>query len=261
VAAREQALVFGEVAGEYDDVRAGYPPELVETVLSYTGTVDALVDVAAGTGKATAAFLGTGLPITCVEPDPAMASVLRQRFAGPIGAGQVRVRLSRFEDWVPPAGGVRLLCCAQAWHWVDPGRRWELAHAALSEGGTLALFGHEYAFVDTVLEEALRDRYAVLAPELLDDPASRPTRPEDQPMYREMVASGRFVDLMATEFDWVLSYPTARYLTLLGTFSNHRMLPVERRTALQDGLAGVIDAHGGVVETQLKTGLALGRRA
>src|SRR5436309_2190748 len=111
---RERARVFGEVAGEYADVRAGYADELVTAVFDYLGRVpERVVELGAGTGKATEAFAARGVPMTCVEPDPAMARVLRGRLP------QVEVAACRFEDWVPPVGGVPLLICAQAWHWMD----------------------------------------------------------------------------------------------------------------------------------------------
>src|SRR5436305_8980285 len=115
---REQRLVFGEVAGVYEDVRAGYPADLVDAVFGYGGGTPArVVDVGAGTGKATAAFRARGVAVTAVEPDPAMAAVLRGRHPG------VEVVESRFEDWEPPAGGVPVVACAQAWHWVEESRR------------------------------------------------------------------------------------------------------------------------------------------
>ena len=50
---REQRLVLGEVADECDDVRPGYLAGLVDAVIDSAG---AMVDIGAGTGKATLAF-------------------------------------------------------------------------------------------------------------------------------------------------------------------------------------------------------------
>ena len=256
--AREQRLVFGEVAQSYDDVRAGYSPALAEAVLAYADRPARLVEVGAGTGKATAAFVGHGAPIACIEPDPAMAEVLRARFrdANP----PVEVVERRFEDWTPPPGGVPLLYCAQAWHWVDPARRWDLAYEALTPAGAVALFGHQYAFVDAALEEALNEVYARVAPELLGSHLPHHVAAEEQWLHTEISAFGRFVDVTSTVFHRVVPYPTQRYLALLSTFSNHRMLPVARREELHAGIGEVVDRHGGVVATDLETLLTMGRR-
>jgi SAM-dependent methyltransferase len=245
-------LVFGEVADEYDDVRAGYPAALVDSVFDYAGAVpDTMVEIGAGTGKAIGAFAGRVASLTCVEPDPLMAAVLRRRLGS-----AVRVELCQFEDWVPPCGGVPLLACAQAWHWMDPDRRLGLAHRALAPGGVLALFGHTYFFADERLRDATNEVYRRRAPELADvDTATAP------PPTPEPHASALFTDPRTATFEALLSYPTDRYLALLRTFSNHRMLPEPRRAALHGGLAEVVDAHGGVVGVRLETTLILARRA
>jgi SAM-dependent methyltransferase len=266
VTAREQRLVFGEVAQSYDDVRAGYSSALAESVMAYAATpdrlpdrrLDRLVEIGAGTGKATAAFVGFGAPITCLEPDSEMARVLRARFNGT--GTNVDVVGCQFEDWRPPPGGVPLLYCAQAWHWVHPARRCDLAYEALAPGGALALFGHQYAFVDAALEDALDQVYAHVAPELLERGDRRHLSAEEQWLHVEISASGRFVDVTSTLFHRVVPYPTERYLALLKTFSSHRMLPDEQRDELHAGIAEVVDRRGGVVETALATILTMSRR-
>ena len=252
---REQRLVFGEVADEYDDVRAGYRDELVDAVFDYLGRVpERIVEVGAGTGKGTTAFAVRGVPMTCVEPDPAMAAVLQGRFP------EVEVATCRFEDWVPPAGGVPLVICAQAWHWVEEATRLGLAHAALVPDGVLALFGHQYGFVDAELEASINEAYARHAPELLDQP-KQPPDPQAHWLALELAGSPLFVDVRAVAFDTIVPYPTQRYLRLLNTFSSQRMLPAARRAELFAGIAAAVDAHGGVVEAQLDTALVCGRRA
>jgi microsomal dipeptidase-like Zn-dependent dipeptidase len=46
---------------------------------------------------------------------------------------------------------------------------------------------------------------------------------------------------------------------LLGTHSNHRMLPPDRRAALHDAVARAIEAHGGTIEIAYVTELYLAR--
>jgi SAM-dependent methyltransferase len=249
--AREQRLVFGEVADEYDDVRAGYPTALVDTIFDYCGVVpDVMVEIGAGTGKATVAFAARVPSVTCVEPDPSMAMVLRRRLGS-----AVEVDVCRFEDWRAPQGGVPLLACAQAWHWMDPDRRLSLAYQALAPGGVLALFGHAYSFVDPDLRADVDDAYHRLAPELSEAgvrPVPTTAEPNDSPL---------FTDFRTATFTTTVRYPTARYVRLLSTFSNHRMLAPQRRAALHAAIARPIDARGGALDVRLDTELILARRA
>jgi SAM-dependent methyltransferase len=250
-------LTFGEAAAAYDEARAGYPVDLRDAVFRYAGGPGPVVEAGAGTGKATALFAAAGVAVTCIEPDPAMAAILSARFDG-----QVTLFAGGFEDWAPPAGGVPLVVSALAFHWVDPVRRWRLAHDALAPAGVLALFGHEYGFADVDVERELDEQYHRYAPELADAGGHGPPPAAEQHWYhRDMVASGLFGEVTSTLTRTVVDYPTDRYRRLLGTFSDHRMVADGRRQRLHDALAAVIDRRGGVLAVALATQLTMGRRA
>ena len=248
--------MFGEVAGAYDDVRAGYPAVIAERIFRYVGGPAPVVEVGAGTGKATAMLVAAGVPVTCVEPDPEMAAVLSGRFGG-----RVRLEVRGFEDWTPPAGGVPLICSAQAWHWVDAARRWRLASEALAPGGVLALFGHEYRTADPVFEAEVRGLYGRLAPHLVDDGDEGATDPEAGWFHVEMTGCGLFDGVESGLVEAVVEYPAARYRALLDTFSPHRMLADGTRDELLGAVEATADRHGGVVAVRLVTTLTMGRRS
>ncbi len=267
---REQRLTFGEVADDYDDVRADYPAELVNAVVAYAGVTPAhIVESGAGTGKATTAFAALGTRMTCVEPDPQMAAVLSAKVAGD---ARIEVVVSRFEDWTPPAGGVDLVVSAQAWHWVTPETRLALAHAALRPGGVLALCGHSYNFADDDVRAALDEVYVRLFPDspvrgfqggntqvVPESAAARMPAPSPFWLSDEMVGSEFFTDQTTTRFRRIVPYSTHDFVRLLNTYSPHRMLPDDQRADLFTALAAVVDVRGGVVRHQIDTVLALGR--
>ena len=73
--------IFGPVATMYDDVRPGYPVEVLAAVVEFHGGVPAsIAEPGAGTGKGTELLVRLGAPVTCIEPDAQMAAVLAAKF-------------------------------------------------------------------------------------------------------------------------------------------------------------------------------------
>ena len=141
---------------------------------------DRVVEVGAGTGKATALLAERGLHVLALEPSTPMAAVARARHAG---NASVRIVETELERWTPPARPAeraRAVISANAWHWIDPEVRYVQARAALVTGGTLAALWTFPDWSRCAVRDRLRDVYAEAAPSLGADfpmhPASRPTR-------------------------------------------------------------------------------------
>ena len=167
--------------------------------------------------------------------------------------------MESFQDFVPPPGGVPLVTCASAWHWVPPEVRLDKARATLAPGGVLALIGNQYSFLDADLEADVNRAYDTHAPQLRDQGDGPPPPPGEHWMTRELAGHPGFADVTAVGFVAAVPYPTARYVALLNTFSPHRLLSEERRAALLAGIAAAVDAHGGLVRGRLSTTLAMAR--
>src|SRR3954468_6291182 len=105
-----RAQSFGTGAEQYDRYRPGYPDALLDDVLA-----PRILEVGAGTGRATRALAERGAAIVAVEPDPAVADLVRARTEG----FDVDVVVSTFEDYAPSPGAFDRVIAAQAWHWVD----------------------------------------------------------------------------------------------------------------------------------------------
>ncbi len=127
---------FGAVATAYAEHRPGYPEAAVDWVLEPISGArhtrpHRLLDLAAGTGKLTAALRGRG-EVTAVEPDPAMLDELRRRFA------DVDSRRGSAESIPLPAASVDAVLVGQAWHWFDTDRALPELARVLRPGGVLA---------------------------------------------------------------------------------------------------------------------------
>lgn len=254
--------MFGEAVEQYANARPGYPEELVDDVMSYGGPIGTMLEVGAGTGKATVAFAALGVELTCLEPDPRMAARLARECAG---FANVAVVSSRFEAFVPPARFDALIA-AQSWHWVDHTRRWTLAHQALRAGGTIALFWNRYVVADEELrgELARIDRrhgvdnasssYGVIPSATGRDVGLEENWPAD-----DLAADGRFEDVTSRRYRRQQAFTAELYLDLMASTSWYRVLDDDVREAVMAAAKGTIEAHGGEFTLDIVTALFLAR--
>jgi hypothetical protein len=167
-----------------------------------------------------------------------MAALARVRCAGL----PVHVEESRFED--AGAGGVPLVFSAQAWHWIDPAARCDVAAGLLRRGGTLALFWTVDQLADAAARAAVDEAYAAIAPiagwsaDLADE-----TDPTARWPAAELVAHPAFTDVSAQLFRWERALPADDFLAYLATHSpvlrlddgtRARLLHAVRRTLPDD---------------------------
>lgn len=246
----EQGLIFGEVAEQYDRARPTYPDALFDAVVEYGAlrAGDDALEIGAGTGKATRGFVARGLAVKALEPSPGMARVLR--------SSDVDVEETSFEDWDVRRGAFRLVFAAQAWHWVHSADRYEKAATALAPGGTLALFwnkGRDWTGGLRADNDAAYEKYA---PALI----SSVGKWELDRTLDEIAAVDEFQGATKRVITWSQTYSTAEWLTLLGTHSDHRMLPEVQRTRLHAAVGHAINDHGGQVDVTYDAMLYLATR-
>lgn len=241
---RVKRLVFGEVAELYDARRPAWPSQLVADAMSYAGVQagDAVIEIGAGTGKASVAFAEAGVELTCVEPDPSMASVAIHNLE-PFANASVHV--SSFEDFTAERK-FRLLISAQAWHWIDRETRIGRACDVLDNQGVLALFWHAAQWKDHPLRSTLDQIYARCAPSL-ESPGWFPehiNRTADV-VRGELQESDRIRSVEVREYPHSQTYSSNEYAELLLTQSDHRLLDEPVRNALIEEVRAAIDNAGG----------------
>lgn len=91
---------YKNIAETYESIRPGYPDELIADIIK-AGNLSAtskLLEIGAGTGKATTAFLDLGFSVDANEIEPDTADVLRRR----VTSDKLSLSVGSFESWVPP---------------------------------------------------------------------------------------------------------------------------------------------------------------
>ena len=252
--------MFGEAVEQYANARPGYPRELIEDVLAYGDPAADILEVGAGTGKATIDFAARGVSLTCLEPDPRMAARLAIECAA---FSNVTIINSRFENWVAPTT-YDVLIAAQSWHWVDPARRWDLARRAVHTGGAIALFWNRYIVADDELRielDGIDRRYHVdnaFSPNGVTTEAfpDEIVLEEGWPAY-DLASDARFEDLVSRRYRRTQVFSSATYLDLLASTSAYRIMDDDARDALMVEVASVTEERGGELELSIITDLFL----
>jgi SAM-dependent methyltransferase len=251
VSTRERRTVFGEVAAEYERTRPTYPGELFDIVMQFgeLASGDRALEIGAGTGKATRGFLARGLAVTALEPSAPMAELLR--------GSDVEVLETTFEDWPLEPHAFRLCYAAQSWHWVQDADRATRVARALDAGGTIALFWNLPQPLTGAVGDDIAAAYEEIAPDV--DPITVQW-PLDETV-GELERSGCFDDVTKRSVEWQQHYDADEYSALLGTHSNHRLLPDEQLTQLQAAVRAAIERNGNRLDIDYRTDVYIARRS
>ena len=260
--ATPRRLVFGDVAELYDRHRPTYPPALVNDLIGDAGirAGERVLEVGAGTGKATELFAARGVAVLAIEPSPGMAGIARRKFAGD---PHVAIVESDFELWDPAGERFGLLYCAQAWHWVDPAARYARARGALTPGGLLAAFWNRPAWAPSPLRDALRAVYAEIAPELSTGGSMHPahvrSESSGEDWAAELAGVSEFADADSRIYAWDQDYTADEFIGVLGTLSEYRLLEQGPRERILGAVAETIQAHGQTFTMPMATLLCTAR--
>jgi len=237
---------FDEEAELYDRARPSYAEPLVDEIIARTRIPPGgrILEVGAGTGKATVLFARRGYPMVALEPGANLAKVLRRNVAA---FPNVAIELATFEAWKGAGGTFDLVISAQAFHWVDPAVRYRKAAAALRPGGALALIRNEQFDLAPSLRAELDVAYARAFPGAAE-PGPRDVQGKGRALAAEIERSGHFGDVQTAVFPWTQRYTARQYLDLIRTHSDHAVLEPKVRKTLFEAVAAAIERHGGILE-------------
>ena len=238
---------FDRNADLYDAARPSYPDALVDEAVAGSGIPEAgrILEIGAGTGKATVAFARRGFHILALEPGSNMAAVLRRNVAA---FPAVSIEETTFEAWGAGEATFDVVLSAQAFHWVDPAVKYVKAAASLRRGGSLALIRNETAGLEPGLRSELEAAYARWFPEATWTAARDSIEPKRAEVAAEIDQSGLFGPVRTAWFPWNASYTSRQYIDLLDTHSDHALLESRFRVPLYGSIVEAIERRGGRIQ-------------
>ena len=239
---------FNTAATLYEDIRPGYPEELIRDVVDISGINNhsRILEVGCGTGKATRPFAERGYELVCLDIGADLIAVAKEKLREFPNVSFVE---QAFEAW-KPEGKFDLIISATAFHWIDPKVRYLKASEVLGSNGFLAVFSNQHVrknegfFAES---QSLYDRYYF--PLTIDRP---PTHATDMPGVEV------FENPIKRIYPWTETYSSEQYIKLLGTYSGHIALSDENRHRLFEGIVNLIETkYNGQVTKHYETVLDL----
>jgi SAM-dependent methyltransferase len=249
---RRRALTFGLAAVAYERYRPGYPLEMVDLVIDYgPGPTRTALEIGAGTGKATRAFVQRGIDVLATEPDAQMLAELRTQVPA------ARTLQAPFEE-VPTSSTYDLVYSAAALHWTDPATRWDRTAALLRPRGIFASFGGPVRLANRADRDAFE---AARRPDVEDDEVPAPDGTPDGAKLRwpgtELVRSDLFEDVQQHVIERRERVPAAHYVGYLSTVSAYLQLPPTQRAEVLGRIVEALPEH---VEVSSDLDVHLARR-
>lgn len=128
------------IAEIYDEIRPSYPEKLIEDIILKTdlNLNNRILEIGAGTGKATVQFAKKGFTINAIELGEDMAAILKEKCTN---YPKVSVDIASFEQWESDNNEkFHMIYSAQAFHWLDKNVKYKKCHELLKDNGFLVLF-------------------------------------------------------------------------------------------------------------------------
>ena len=226
----ELKTTFNTAATLYEDIRPGYPEQLIQDVIDLSGLENhsRILEVGCGTGKATQLFAERGYELVCLDIGADLIAVAKEKLKAFPNVSFVE---QAFEKWESD-GKFDLIISATAFHWVDPKMRYLKASEVLKSNGFLAVFSNQHVRKDEGFfaeSQRLYDKY------YLPMATNRPTHATNFPGVEA------FQDPIKRVYPWTQTYSSEQYIRLLGTYSGHIALSDENRNLLFEGIVNLIE--------------------
>lgn len=143
---KAESEIFNNAADYYDKFRPGYPQSIIDTFIneSKLKSGSKILEIGAGSGKATEQISGNGFNILCIEPGEDLVSKGNEKFQN----DTVEFKKGRFEDVDLPKEYFDVVFAAQSFHWIPQPQGFFKCADILKKNGQLAVLYNMYVTTD-----------------------------------------------------------------------------------------------------------------
>lgn len=241
----KESKMFDQMADYYDKFRPSYPLDVVDTIIQNSGvnSNSYLLEIGAGSGKATELFAARNLNICCIEPGQNLVDTGTKKFAN---NSRVKFITARFEEYDVSQQQYDVIYSAQAFHWVPQPVGYDKCAMALKDKGYLALIWNMYITYDNNLDRELLEissRYGGFTDFLSIDGCEK----RIASICSGIENSRLFHSPSVYRFPWSQEYTADEYFGFVLTSNSFvQRTDEEKQRAYQD-ITALASKHGGVI--------------
>lgn len=235
---------YSDVADEYEQARPSYPQELINRAVEIAQLPQnaVILELGCGPGKATTAFAEKGFSMICLEPSQQACAIAKRNCAT---YPNVEIINTSLEEYLLENEQYNAVLAANAWHWMPPEIKYKKAAETLKDNGNLILLWNlTPQLPDEIYQAINQEVYQIHAPDLAKY-EDRKTQEEILEAFGQNVLdSGLFNNLVSEQVVCDVTYSIERYLMLLNTGSDYRVLEPQQKENVFNGLREVLSRNG-----------------
>lgn len=251
---------FNEVAAEYEKWRPAYVPQLYEDIFGAKkiNNSSRVLEIGIGTGQATLPILMTNCRLTAIDIGNNLAACSKRKFKD---YDNFKIENISFQDYESPDNSFDLIYSASAFHWIPEETGYPKVYKLLKNDGIFAQFANHPYYGNKENESlniAMQKVYAAYMPNSI---AENEFSEEQCKKRADTLRKYGFHDVFYKMYRRTRTFSAKGYISLIGTYSDHRALPNEQREVFLNEIRERINDFGGKITIRDTIDLQCGRKA
>jgi len=252
---KKESEMFNQMADYYDKYRPSYAEEIIHSLITKTNLSKGskLLEIGAGSGKATELFINKQFEILCIEPGADLVKKGNDRFKDE----KFTFVTGRFEEYPVKPNYYDVVFSAQAFHWVPQPIGYEKCAETLKDGGYLAIIYNMYLTDDSDFDHellAISTKYS-MGLSSMDDCEKRA-----QSIIAGIAESGLFSRPSVIRSSWNQTYTADEYFGFALTGNAFVQKSDEEKQQAHKELILLANKHNGIIERPYISALYLAQK-
>jgi len=243
---KRESEQFNLAADYYDQYRPGYPQQMIELLAKKTNLTSQskVLEIGAGSGKATELLLPYDCYIHCVEPGGELVKRGQEKFKR---NPKITYECIRFEEKKNEYERYDLIFAAQSFHWVPQPAGFEKCAVLLKSDGSLALVWNMYLYDESPEHQSLiqlSQKYGGFADFITLDQAKERIRF----IAGGIKDSGWFTEPDIDQYIWNKAYTAQEYCGFVKTGNRFLQLPEEEKERAYQEITQLAENNNGIIQ-------------